>query len=47
LLFSHWGVMPGAPTDATSMAGKAVVAIRARKGLKPQLPVFEDFNSKL
>jgi elongation factor 2 len=43
LVFSHWARMPGDPTDPTSLAGKTVAAIRARKGLKPELPKFDDF----
>jgi len=47
MLFSHWGIMPGELHDPKSLAGAAVVEIRARKGLKAGLPVIDDYHVKL
>merc|ERR1719445_1308356 len=36
--FSHWQMVGGAPLDPDSSAGKIVTKIRARKGMKVDLP---------
>jgi len=47
LIFSHWQMVPGSPYDEGSQAEKIAFAVRARKGLKPGMPLFGDYYDKL
>jgi elongation factor 2 len=47
LCFSHWQIVPGDPMDSTSYAYQILMKIRKRKGLKLELPKFEEYNDKL
>jgi len=47
LCFSHWQIVPGDPLDVTSYAYQVLMKIRKRKGLKMELPKFEEYNDKL
>lgn len=46
-VFDHWQQYPGDPLDAKSQACSTVLAIRARKGLKPEIPPLDTFLDKL
>jgi len=46
LVFSHWSVTPGDLVDSSSPSYSILMDIRKRKGLKLELPVFEDFHAK-
>ena len=47
LLFSHWQEVEGDPYDPNSLAHSIASNVRARKGMKPQLPVLSDYHCKL
>ena len=47
LVFDHWQVMGGDPTDPTSKPGAIVRAKRERAGLKPEVPGYEEYYDKL
>jgi elongation factor 2 len=47
MMFSHFEVVPGLITDEGSMANKIIMDVRARKGMKPTLPVFGDYYDKV
>lgn len=47
LCFSHWQLVPGDPLDPTSYAYQILMKIRKRKGLKLELPKFEDYHERL
>jgi len=42
-VFDHWAEVPGDPLEAGSMANRAVMAVRKRKGMKEVLPTLADF----
>ncbi|MES1914898.1 MAG: hypothetical protein MHM6MM_006923 [Cercozoa sp. M6MM] len=44
--FSHWQAVSGNPLDEDSSAGKLVLSIRERKGLKVVLPDLKDYYDK-
>ena len=46
-VFDHWEQLKGDPFDETSLAGKLVKDIRARKGLKEGIPALDNFLDKL
>lgn len=46
-VFDHWEMLKGDPYDETSLAGKLVKDIRARKGLKEGIPALDNFLDKL
>jgi elongation factor 2 len=45
--FSHWQIMEGDPFKEGSFPNQVVKEVRARKGLPPQLPKWEDMIDKL
>ncbi|RYP41785.1 hypothetical protein DL767_000801 [Monosporascus sp. MG133] len=48
LVFDHWQILPGgSPLDASSMVGKVVQTMRKRKGLKVEVPGYENYYDKL
>lgn len=47
MVFSHYAEVPGNPLEETSMAGKAVLKIRKRKGLSEGVPPLDRFYDKL
>ncbi|RYP91407.1 hypothetical protein DL770_002452 [Monosporascus sp. CRB-9-2] len=48
MVFDHWQVLPGgSPLDPTSMVGKVVQTMRKRKGLKVEVPGYENYYDKL
>ncbi|RMY26458.1 hypothetical protein D0867_00034 [Hortaea werneckii] len=47
-VFDHWEVLPGgSPLDTTTMTGKIVTDMRKRKGIKPEVPGYENYYDKL
>lgn len=47
MIFDHYQAMNGDPNDPTSNCGENVKIVRARKGLKEDLPVFGDYYDKV
>lgn len=47
MIFSHWQLVNGEVYDEGSQANTIVMAVRERKGLKMELPDFNDFYDKL
>lgn len=47
LIFDHWEVMNGNPFEEGSQANKEAAKIRARKGLKVEMPEFNDYYDKM
>ncbi len=44
MVFDHWQILPGgSPLDANTMPGKIVEQTRTRKGLKPQVPSYDNY----
>jgi len=47
-VFDHWQILPGgSPLDKTTMPGQAVEEMRKRKGLKPEVPGYDNYYDKL
>jgi elongation factor 2 len=47
MIFSHWQLVNGECYDADSQAYNVLMGIRERKGLKMELPDFNDYYDKL
>jgi elongation factor 2 len=47
MIFSHWALLNGDPFDETSQTHAIVKDVRSRKGLKEELPDFNDYYDKL
>jgi len=48
MVFDHWQVLPGgSPIDATSKVGQTVQEMRKRKGIKVEVPGYENYYDKL
>jgi elongation factor 2 len=47
MIFSHWNAVNGNPLDEGSQANTIAMAVRKRKGMKGELPNFEDYFDKL
>lgn len=45
--FSHWSMVNGDPYEEGSSANKIVMDIRERKGMKMELPAFNDYYDKI
>jgi elongation factor 2 len=45
--FSHWKILESDPLTEDSQAYKIVMASRARKGQKAEIPKFVDFYDKM
>lgn len=45
--FSHWAVINSDPLEEGSKANEIVKSVRKRKGLKEEIPKYEDYNCKL
>ncbi len=45
-VFDHWEVLGSDPFDNKSKSYAICMAIRKRKGLKQELPIFADFIDK-
>lgn len=46
-VFDHWQEYPGDPLEPKSQANATTLAIRLRKGLKPDIPGLDQFMDKL
>ncbi|KAI8838893.1 P-loop containing nucleoside triphosphate hydrolase protein [Chytriomyces cf. hyalinus JEL632] len=46
-VFDHWQIMEGNPLEDGTMTHDLLLRTRARKGLKVEMPVLEDFYDKL
>ncbi|CCU77028.1 unnamed protein product [Blumeria hordei] len=46
-VFDHWDFMPGSTLDTEGKLSTVIADLRKRKGLKPQLPAYEDYYDKL
>jgi elongation factor 2 len=46
-VFDHWQLMNGTPTEKDSKSEALVKAIRIRKGLKPEVPTYDQYYDKL
>ncbi len=47
MIFSHWQLMNGDPLDENSQAQEIIMGIRKRKGLKQEMPDFNDYYDKV
>jgi len=47
MIFSHWALMAGDPLDANSQCQEIIMGIRKRKGMKEEMPDFNDYYDKL
>lgn len=47
MIFSHWNTVNGDPMVENSPANKIVLEVRKRKGLKVELPDFNDYYDKI
>jgi len=47
MIFSHWQMVNGDVYDEGSQANTIVMSIRDRKGLKKELPDFNDYYDKI
>ena len=46
-VFDHWQQFPGDPLEVGTLANKQTLAVRQRKGLKPEIPPLDTFMDKL
>jgi elongation factor 2 len=47
MIFSHWQLVGGDLMESGSQGNKIVLDVRKRKGLKVELPDFNDYYDKL
>jgi elongation factor 2 len=47
MIFSHWQPLNGDPLDDGSQCNQVVEAVRQRKGLKDELPIWQDYYDKV
>jgi len=47
MIFSHWQIVNGCATEEDSQAQKIILDVRKRKGLKVEMPKFNDYYDKL
>jgi len=47
MVFSHWSLLSGDPWESDSQANTIALSVRKRKGLKSEMPDFNDFHDKL
>ena len=44
-VFDHWQILPGgSPTDPSTLPGKVVLEMRKRKGIKPEVPGYDEVS---
>lgn len=46
-VFDHWQEYPGDPLEPKTLANTTTLAVRTRKGLKPEIPSLDQFMDKL
>lgn len=47
MIFDHWSTMLGDPTDKSNKAGQITLDTRKRRGLKEEVPGYEEFYDRL
>merc|ERR1719221_1450656 len=47
MVFSHWAVLQGDPTDLASKPGAVIGQVRKRNGLNPEIPPLDRFLDRL
>jgi len=47
MIFSHWQPLNGDPLDDGSQSNQVIEEVRQRKGLKEELPVWQDYYDKV
>jgi len=47
MIFSHWSIVNGDCFDENSQAQEIIMSVRQRKGLKQEMPSFNDYYDKL
>ncbi|KAF6012308.1 Elongation factor 2 [Brettanomyces bruxellensis] len=47
MIFDHWSTMLGDPTDKSNKAGQIVLDTRKRRGLKDEVPGYEEYYDRL
>jgi len=47
MIFSHWNRLAGDPLEEGSTCYDIIQGVRKKKGLKAEMPKFEDYNDKL
>jgi len=47
MIFSHWAVLPGNPIDGKSKACTVLLDVRKRKGMKDELPDWNEYYDKV
>jgi elongation factor 2 len=47
MVFDHWEIMSGSPTDPSDKAGEVVRGIRVRKGMKPEVQPADYYIDRL
>jgi elongation factor 2 len=47
MVFSHWSLLSGDPWESDSQSNTIALAVRKRKGLKEEMPDFNDFHDKI
>lgn len=47
MIFSHWQAMNGDPLEDGSQSNQAIEKVRERKGMKEELPIWQDYYDKV
>ncbi|KAG7883484.1 hypothetical protein KL938_002721 [Ogataea parapolymorpha] len=47
MIFDHWSTMNGDPTDKNTKPGEIVTTTRKRRGMKEEVPGYEEYYDKL
>jgi elongation factor 2 len=47
MIFSHWQAMNGCPLEEGSQANQAIEKVRERKGMKEELPMWQNYYDKV
>ncbi|KAG7880296.1 hypothetical protein KL905_002965 [Ogataea polymorpha] len=47
MIFDHWSTMNGDPTDKNTKPGEIVTSTRKRRGMKEEVPGYEEYYDKL
>jgi elongation factor 2 len=47
MVFDHWSIMNGSPLDVTTKPGQIVTEARKRRGMKEEVPGYEEYYDKL
>lgn len=47
MIFSHWATMNGSPLEEGSQCNDSMMKVRAKKGLKLEIPMWQDYFDKV